>query len=66
MSSPCVDCKYHETFVDDMGDYFEDDGCICHHDKADSKEYGDYHLNCCYEYGGKLDKCPYYEEVMNS
>lgn len=61
MSSPCVDCKYHEVFIDDMGDYLND-GCICHHDKADKKEYGDYHLNCCYEYDGKLDNCPYYEE----
>lgn len=54
-----ANCKYHETFVDDMGDYFENDGCICWHDKADNE---DYHLNCCCEYNGKLDNCPYYEE----
>lgn len=54
----CIDCEYHETFSDDMGEESFNDGCICHNEKAESE---DMHFKCCCEYGGK-ESCPYKEE----
>ena len=54
----CFECKWHETFSDDVDGGSYNDGCVCHNEKAESE---DRHFKCCYEYNGK-EKCQYKEE----
>lgn len=53
----CFDCKYHETFSDDIDGESFSDGCLCHNEKAEKYNM---HFKCCGEYNGK-DECPYKE-----
>ena len=53
----CFDCKYHETFSDNIEGESFNDGCLCHNEEAEEK---DMHFKCCREYEGK-ESCPYKE-----
>jgi hypothetical protein len=58
----CGYCKYHVGFFDEIDGEYIDDGCLCHHKKADEEGY---HLKCCFEYEDKPeDNCPYFEDRL--
>jgi hypothetical protein len=60
MEKTCMECIYHEVYLDEIdGEYFND-GCTC--DNVEINE--EYHEgNCCeYVLNGKYKGCPYFEE----
>lgn len=59
-TNTCVECDYHETYLEeDNGEYY-DEGCYCNHEEGNNK----YHIDNCIEFvtNGKYKGCPYFKD----